>query len=107
MSAPSIVLYELLAALSVSLLLLWFTGFRPEVHTRGILYSSLTGIAGLLGGLFYILALSRGRISVVVTMTALYPIVTIALAAGLLREPVTLKQGCGIILAIVSIVLLA
>ena len=43
----------------------------------------------------------------IVTLTALYPIITIALAAVLLKEPVTLKQGFGMVLAVLSIILLA
>jgi transporter family protein len=87
--------------------MLFFAGFRPETHPRGILYACLTGVAGLLGGLFYLLAVARGKVPVVVTLTALYPIITIALAAVLLKEPVTLKQGFGMVLAVLSIILLA
>jgi bacterial/archaeal transporter family protein len=107
MTPPSIIIYEILAALSVGLICLCLTGFRPEIHAKGILDSSLTGVASLLGGLFYVLALARGKVSVIVTMTALYPILTIALATVILKEPITLKQGCGMILAILSMVLLA
>ncbi len=60
-----------------------------------------------MGGLFYIMAVGRGKVSVIVTMTALYPIITIILAAVFLKEPITIKQGCGMILAVLSIVLLA
>jgi transporter family protein len=107
MAPPSIIVYEVLAGMSVGLVCLYLTGFRPEIHPKGILYSSLTGLAGLLGGLFYILAVGRGKVSVIVTMTALYPIITIVLSAALLKEPITLKQGGGMILAVLSIVLLA
>lgn len=48
MAPPSIILYEVLAGMSVGLLCLYLTGFRPELSARGILYSSLTGVAGLL-----------------------------------------------------------
>lgn len=107
MAPPSIIIYEVLAGMFVGLACLYLTGFRPEVHPKGILYSSLTGVAGLLGGLFYIMAVTRGKVSVIVTMTALYPIITIILAAAFLKEPLTLKQGCGMVLAVLSIVLLA
>jgi transporter family protein len=107
MAAQSIIMYEILGGMCVGLVCFYFTGLRPETHPRGILYAGLTGIAGLLGGLFYLLAVARGKVSVIVTMTALYPIITIGLAALLLKEPVTLKQGCGMVLAVISIILLA
>jgi transporter family protein len=107
MSPQSIIVYEVLAGLSIGVACLWLTGFRPETHPRGILYACLTGVAGLLGGLFYLFAMARGKVSVIVTLTALYPIITIALAAVFLREPITFKQGCGMILAVISIILLA
>jgi transporter family protein len=107
MSAQSIIIYEVLGGLSIGLVCLYFAGMRPETHPKGILCASLTGIVGLLGGLFYLLAVAKGKVSVVVTMTALYPIITIGLAALLLKEPVTLKQGFGMVLAVVSIILLA
>jgi transporter family protein len=107
MSSQSIIIYEVVAALAVALGCLIFVGFRPETHPRGILYAALTGVAGILGGLFYLFAMARGKVSVIVTLTALYPIITIVLAAVFLKEPVTLKQGCGMVLAVLSIVLLA
>jgi bacterial/archaeal transporter family protein len=107
MSPQSIIIYEVIAALAVAVMCLFFAGSRPETHPRGILYACLTGVAGLLGGLFYLFAVARGKVSVIVTLTALYPIITIALAAVLLKEPVTLKQGFGMVLAVLSIILLA
>jgi transporter family protein len=107
MAAPSIIIYEILGGMCIGLVCFYFVGLKPETHPRGILYASLAGIAGLLGGLFYLLAVARGKVSVVVTMTALYPIITIGLATLLLKEPVTLKQGCGMVLAVISIILLA
>lgn len=107
MAPPSIILYEVLAGMSVALVCLYLTGFRPEIHPKGILYSSLTGVAGLLGRRFYIMAVARGKVSVIVTMTALYPIITIILTATFLKEPIPLPQGCGMVLAVLSILLLA
>ena len=51
------------------------------------------------------MAVVKSKISVIVTMTALYPIISIGLAYLILKEPVTAKEGVGIILAFVAIVL--
>jgi len=107
MTPQSIVIYEVLAGLIIGVVFLCLLGFKPEIHPAGILYAILTGVAGLMGGLFYLFAVAQGKVSVVVTLTALYPMITIALGAFLLKLPVTLKQGCGMVLAVLSIVLLA
>lgn len=51
-------------------------------------------------------ATTRGRLSVVSVLAALYPAVTVILAALLLRERVTRTQRAGIVLALVAVVLL-
>jgi transporter family protein len=61
----------------------------------------------MLGALFYLIAITRGKISTIVTLTALYPLISIALAWMVLKEPITLKEGVGMVLALIAIVLLA
>jgi transporter family protein len=82
-------------------------GFEPDTHPKGVLFAVLTGISGVVGTLFYFAAATRGKISVVVSLTALYPLITILLAAFILKEPVTLKQIIGMGFALVAIVLLS
>jgi transporter family protein len=68
----------------------------------------LTGVAGTLGTLFLLYALRQGgKASLVVPITALYPLVTIILAVLLLRERVTIQQGIGMALAVIAVVLLS
>jgi len=105
MQPTSALIYEIAGAMLVGLISLFLVGFEPETHPKGILFAVLTGIAGMLGTLFYFAAASRGKISVVVSMTALYPLITILLAAIFLREPITLKQIFGMIFAMIAILL--
>lgn len=102
----SALIYEVAGAMLVGLISLFWVGFQPESHPKGILFAVLTGVAGMLGTLFFFAAASRGRISVVVSMTALYPIITIILAAIFLREPVTARQVLGMFCAVAAIILL-
>ena len=51
--------------------------------------------------------MSKGKASSVVTTTALYPLVTLALAFMILKEPITLKQAVGIAFAISAILLIS
>jgi transporter family protein len=81
--------------------------FRVQVNREGIVYALFAGLAGSLGGLFFVHSVSRGKASIVITLTALYPVVTILLSLIMLKEQLTIKQGIGIILALISMVLLA
>ncbi len=102
----SAVVYEALGGLLVALAVLAFVGFRPETHARGMALALITGALGLLGAFGYLYAVSKGPVALISTMTALYPIITIMLAYLVLGEPITIKQGIGLILALVAIVLI-
>ena len=103
----SALVYEVAGAMLVGLATLFLIHFQLDVHPKGILFAVLTGITGMVGTLFFFAAVREGPVSVVVSMTALYPLITICLAATLLHEPVTLKQAAGMVLAIAAIVLFA
>ncbi len=98
---------ELLGALVIGFLGLWIMDIRLQFHPRGSMLAVLAGAVGTLGTLLYLVAATRGRISVIVTLTALYPLVTILLSHFLLREPITLKQAIGMSLAIIAILFMA
>jgi bacterial/archaeal transporter family protein len=104
----SAVFYEVLGAVLVGLLALALLGFKVQYNGYGVLFAILTGVAALLGGLFYLYALSKGgSVSVVVVLTALYPLITIALASIILKEPVSIKQGVGMFFALAAIILMS
>lgn len=107
MDPKSVLVYEVIGTLIVGIVVLSLLRFKPEVHTKGITFAILTGISGGVGLLFFLFAISRGKASIVVTTTALYPLVTIILASLLLKEPITLKQGIGIIFALIAMLLLS
>ena len=104
-SPQSALVYQVAGGMLVGVLALFLVGFRPESHPLGVLFAILTGVTGVLGTLFYYAAASRGNISIVVSMTALYPLITICLAFFILREPLTFKQIIGMVFAIVAIIL--
>ena len=72
--------------------------------------AALAALAGVLGGLGYVLfvkALESGKASVVIPLTALYPAVTVVLAALLLGEELGLLKLLGIALAVIAVLLLS
>jgi transporter family protein len=59
------------------------------------------------GFLTFFAALEQGKASTVVTLSALYPVVTILLSIAFLHEKLTMRQVTGIVFALVASVLLA
>ncbi len=75
-------------------------------RSRGFKLAFASGVLGSLGNVAYYQALALGGKAAAVTpITALYPLVTIALAILLLREHVNRVQGCGVILSLVALYL--
>jgi transporter family protein len=102
----SALIYQVIGGLLVGIITLAMVNFKPEMHPMGILYGLLTGITGVLGTLFYYFAASKGQIAIVVSLTALYPLITILLAIIFLNETLVLKQYVGLGFALAAIVLL-
>ena len=101
----SAVVFETVGVIIVGVAVLFVIGFRPDIHPKGIGFAVFTGVCGLLGALCYLIAISKGKVSVIVTMTALYPIFSISLAYFILKEPITMKEGVGMLFALAAIVL--
>ena len=93
---------------STIIYLILFLIWRPSISFKnmGTLYSILIGLT-ILGSITFYSAISRGKVSVVVPLTALYPIISTILAFIILQEKISLFQGLGIFLAIGSIILLS
>ena len=103
----SALVWEVIGAMIVGLVMLAVIGFKLETHPKGVVFAILTGLFALLGALAFLYAISKGKASVVVTMTALYPLIAIALSFFVLHETITIKQGAGIIVALIAMILLA
>jgi uncharacterized membrane protein len=90
----------------LAVVLVFSRSVRGPQDKKGIGYSLLNGIiTGV--GIFCLLAAYRsgGNTSVVAVTTALYPLVTFALAVPLLKEKLNKSQIAGLILATLSIVI--
>ena len=107
LTPASVMVFSGIGNLLVLIGVLAFLNFRPDVHPRGITLAIVAGLLGTLGTIPFLYAISKGKASVVVPLTSLYPLVTIVLALLILREPMTLKQGVGIILALIALLLFA
>jgi transporter family protein len=105
--SKSALVFQTVGVLLVGILTLSTLNFKPATDLKGLGFGLLTGIAYGVGCLFYFVAADKGKITTVVTLTALYPLVTILLSFILLREPIHLKQCLGILFALLAIFLLS
>jgi bacterial/archaeal transporter family protein len=103
----SVFIYEAMGGALTGLIAYFI--LRPElgVEIRGIVPSVLTGVAGFLGILCFLFAIRTGKVSVVAPLTALYPVLSLALAVIFFREKMNLVQLAGIVLAVISVVLIS
>lgn len=79
----------------------------PGFSSKGVLFAGLAGVAATLGMAFYYRAAARLPVSVVSVTTALYPVVSVALALLVLGERLTPRQWVGAALALIAVGLLA
>jgi transporter family protein len=80
----------------------------PTQRRVGIAWAFLTGILGGTGNIAFFRALVvGGQASIVVPVTALFPLVTVILALTFLRERLGRAQVAGLVLALVAIYLLS
>lgn len=105
-SPKSGLVFQTIGVMIITLAVLISIKFKPDVHRLGIVYAILTGIIGGLAVLSFWMAISRGKVATVIPITALYPAISVLLAIIILQEPITLKQGLGIVLACISVILL-
>jgi transporter family protein len=95
-----------MGAIVVVLFMASISSYPLQINFEGTFFAILAGVCSSLGGLLFLQAMSRGEAAVIITFTALYPVVTVILSFILLHETITLKQGIGIVLALFSMVLL-
>lgn len=75
---------------------------------RSLVYILLSAALNALGAWALFAAMKNGgRASIVVPLTALYPLVVVLTAPFILRESISLLQGMGVICALVAVVLLS
>jgi transporter family protein len=100
-------LFQTVGVLIFAGLVLVLENFRIEWSTAGFTWAALGGFFAFVGFLTFFAALDHGKTSTVVTLSALYPLVTILLSIAFLHEKLSPRQGAGIVLALIASALLA
>lgn len=97
-----------LGAMPVCIALLMARRFKLEKSPKGIFYAILNGVLTSVGSLAVFAAFhSNGNTALITSMTALYPMVTVLLAATVLRERFGPIQAVGLGFAAVAVVILS
>jgi len=106
-SPKSAIIFEVLGGIIIGIIILISMKFKPDLHPKGVLLAISTGLLGFAGAFCFLYAASKGPISLVAVISALYPIIAIALAIFFLNETITIKQGLGIVLGLGAMILIA
>ena len=109
-SGPDAGMWPLLAArlVSVSLFALLAMGTRTSIRMprQVFLLVLLAGVLDMLANALYLIAARVGPLSIVVTLSSLYPASTVLLARVVLRERLNLWQISGVGCALAAVVLI-
>jgi|SRR5690554_3934225 len=105
--AREILIYQIIGILVVGSIVLITSKDKLQFNAPGLIFAILGGAAGLIGTLFFLKSLAIGKTYVVVTLTALYPLITIFLAFIFLRESLSFKNAVGIVFALTAMYLFA
>lgn len=101
-------IFQSIGIILVTLFLLKEIPNKSEFNWVGSFYAILTGIAFTVGSILFLMASSQNNnISIVITLTGLYPLITIVLAYLFLKESINFQQFLGMLLAMVAMGLLA
>jgi drug/metabolite transporter (DMT)-like permease len=84
------------------------TGARTDLRLRPrhLLYAAAAGIGDTLGNLLFAASSAHGLVSLTSVLASLYPIVTVLLAAAVLREHVAPLQRAGVALTLAGVILI-
>ena len=100
-------LFQTAGVLAFALIVLFMERFHFEWSLPGFSWAALGGFFAFIGFLTFFAALDQGKASTVVTLSALYPLVTILLSIAFLHERLTTRQAAGIVFALIASALLA
>ena len=100
-------LFQTVGIVAFALLVFALEKFKIEWNAAGFGWAALGGFLAFVGFLTFFAALDQGKASTVVTLSALYPLVTILMSIAFLHEKLSMRQGIGIVAALIASVLLS
>lgn len=76
-----------------------------EGNIAGIVFALLVGVCATVASLIFFKAIESGPVVSVISITSLYPLITVFLSYFFLKEPITITQIIALVLAIVAVIL--
>ncbi len=106
---PPTTLAFLSTCASLVVILGFYVGRRfPAAPTAaGILFALLSGVCGAIGTLFFSMAIKRGDASIIVTLSAIYPVFIVLLSPFILQEKISLAHAVGVLFVTLGVILVA
>jgi bacterial/archaeal transporter family protein len=100
-------LFQAVGVMAFGLVVLSMERFHVEWSPQGFGWSAAAGFVNFIGFLTFFAAIEKGKVSTVIAMSSLYPVVTIVLSVLFLQEKITSREGLGIACALLAGFLLA
>jgi transporter family protein len=100
-------LFQVAGVVAFGLVVLSMERFHVEWSPQGFGWSAAAGFVNFVGFLSFFAAVEKGKVSTVIAMSSLYPVITIVLSILLLHEKISSREGLGIACALLAGFLLA
>ena len=103
----SALIYQAFGSILFGLGMLAAMKFNVQYNLPGFTSGMAIGILGIFGAYLYLIAVSRGPLTLVAPITGLYPLIAIILGLVFLKESISLKQSIGIVFSLAAIYLIS
>jgi transporter family protein len=100
-------LFQVVGVMAFGLVVLSMERFQIAWTPQGFAWSVAAGFVNFIGFLAFFAAVEKGKVSTVIAMSSLYPVITIVLSMLFLHEKVSSREGLGIACALLAGFLLA
>jgi bacterial/archaeal transporter family protein len=102
-----ILLFQAVGAIAFAAVVLTFERFHVDWSPAAFGWSFAAGFVNFMGFLTFFAAVEKGKVSTIITLSSLYPVVTIIFSMILLHERISRREGLGIVMALAAGWLLA
>jgi transporter family protein len=95
-------IFQAVGVVAVGLVVLTMERFQIQHTAVGFWWSVAGGAVNFIGFLFFFAAVEKGKVSTVISLSSLYPVVTIALSIAFLHDKLSKREGLGIAFALTA-----
>jgi bacterial/archaeal transporter family protein len=100
-------LFQAVGVMAFGFVVLTMERFHIQWSPQGFGWSAAAGFVNFIGFLAFFAAIEKGKVSTIIAMSSLYPVITIVLSVLFLQEKISSREGLGIACALLAGFLLA